>query len=777
MKRSLLPILIFAVISISCQKNSIDADYNIVPLPQNVTYTESAPFELDNKTVVSYPMGNEALERTATFLADYVKDFTGLELSVLPDAEGKVIKLSSNFENSNNEAYQLTITKNEILINGASEAGTFYGVQTLRKSISPDSNNKQVLFPSAEITDYPRFSYRGAMLDVGRHMFPVDFIKKYIDLLALHNINYFHWHLTEDQGWRIEIKKYPELTEKASIRKETLVGHLLKDVPNQFDGKPYGGYYTQNEVKDIVKYAQDRFITIIPEIDMPGHMLAALSVYPELGCTGGPYEVGTKWGVFEDVLCAGNEKTYEFLENVFTEITELFPSKYIHIGGDECPKTRWKECPKCQAMIKKLGLKADEKHSAETKLQGYVTSRVEKILNAKGREIIGWDEILEGGSISPDAIILSWRGTEGGIAAAKSHHKAIMAPHYNLYLDYNQGEDISKEPLSIGEYISVKKVYDYEPVPSELTEEEAKYIIGPQGNLWTEYIATTSHVEYMLLPRLAALSEIQWTNPKNKNYQSFLSRVDNMLKIYKKGNYNFAKHIYGISVDINPTENKDATELTLLTVGKGKIYYTTDGSTPTKESTLYTAPIKISTAGTLKAIAIHPDTVSGIFEYKSIFNKATYKPIQLLTVMNPKYVFNGPSGLVDGKEGAASYVDGNWVGFSGKNGMQAIIDLGKAQEISSVKVGTLNDTPNWIFTASGIKVFGSEDGTNYTLIAEKNIDFPTPSSPIERSPVKIEFSLAKTRYVKIELPSTIIPSWHDGKGAPGLIFVDEIEIN
>jgi hexosaminidase len=456
-----------AFVFASCKKASINADYNVIPLPQEITYMENNSFELDKKTVITYPQESETLERMAKFLSNYIKDFTGLQLSVLPDATGKVIKLKSEWKNDNTEAYQLMVAQDEIVINGAGDAGTFYGLQTLRKSIPVHSASKTVVFPAAKITDYPRFGYRGMHLDVGRHLFPVDFIKKYIDLLALHNVNYFHWHLTDDQGWRIEIKKYPELTEIASIRKETLIGNLLIDIPHKFDGKPYGGYYTQDEIKEIVKYAQDRFITIIPEIDMPGHMLAALTAYPELGCVGGHYEVATKWGVFEDVLCAGNEKTYEFLETVFTEIVALFPSKYIHVGGDECPKTRWEACPKCQAIIQKLGLKADSEHTAETKLQSYVVSRVEKILKEKGREIIGWDEILEGGLISPDAIILSWRGIEGGIAAATSKHKAIMSPHYNLYFDYNQGEDISKEPPSIGEYIPVHKVYDYEPIPSE----------------------------------------------------------------------------------------------------------------------------------------------------------------------------------------------------------------------------------------------------------------------------------------------------------------------
>ena len=777
MKKALIPILYLFIVFTSCGQDKISADYHIVPLPQQIDYTGKAPFELDKNTVITYPKGNEALKRTANFLAGYIKDFTGLHLAVSHKASGNAIRIRSQGTHSNKEAYVLQVTPQEILIDGASDVGAFYGAQTLRKSISARSDNKTVIFPSVHITDYPRFEYRGAMLDVGRHLFPVDFVKKYIDLLALHNINYFHWHLTDDQGWRIEIKKYPRLTEIGSIRKETLIGHLIRDTPHQFDGKPYGGYYTQQEVKEIVRYAQDRFITIIPEIDLPGHMLAALTAYPELGCTGGPYEVGTKWGVFEDILCAGNEQTYDFLQGVFDEITALFPSKYIHIGGDEAPKSRWKACPKCQAKIKELGLVSDSEHSAETKLQAYVVSRVEKMLKNKGREIIGWDEVLEGGLISPEVIVMSWRGTEGGIAAAQKGHKAIMVPHYNLYLDYNQGEDVSKEPLSIGEYLPVRKVYDYEPIPSELTAEEAKYIIGPQGNLWTEYIETPSHAEYMLLPRLAALSEIQWTEPQNKDYTSFLARMGNMIDIYKKKNYNYAKHIYGISADISPAEHADAIQLTLATVGRGQIFYTLDGTTPTSQSTLYTAPVRLSEAAVLKAIAVHADTSSAVFEFVSNFNKATYKPIEILSTLNPRYTFKGAKGLVDGHIGAPSYVDGNWVGFSGKKGLEAIVDLKQPTTVSAVKIGTLNDTPNWIFAASSIKVYRSDDNENYALVAEHSIDIPSKGSPIERCPMEVRFSPISARYIKIEVPSTIIPSWHDGKGGASLLFVDEIEIN
>ena len=645
----------------------------------------------------------------------------------------------------------------------------------MRKSIDV-TEPKSLAFPTAVIDDAPRFAYRGMHFDVSRHFFTVDFIKQYIDILALHNLNKFHWHLTDDQGWRIEIKKYPRLTEVGSTRKETLIGHLLKDKPHQFDGKPYGGFYTQEQIKEIVKYAQDRYITIIPEIDIPGHTLAVLTGYPELGCTGKDYAVGTKWGVFDDVLCAGNEASYEFLEGVFDEITELFPSIYIHVGGDECPKTRWKECPKCQAKIKALGLKGDAEHTAEQKLQGYVVSRVEQFLKKKGREVIGWDEILEGDNISQDAIVMSWRGTEGGIAAAQRHNRAIMTPHYSLYFDYNQGEDPSKEPLSIGEYLPVKKVYDYEPIDPKLTPEQGKYILGAQANLWTEYIASPAHAEYMLLPRLAALAEVQWTAPEKKNYADFLKRLGNLLNYYQKEGYHYAKHILGVTPVIQPAPKKDGIQVELLTVGDGKVYYTTDGTTPDATKTLYTQPIKLSNEVLLKAVAVHKDTISGVFSYQSLFNKATYKPIQLLTETNPKYTFGGATALVDAQIGEDSYIDGHWVGFPGRVGVEAVIDLGKEEEISNLKTGSLSDTPNWIFPASEVAIYSSADGKNFQLITQQPLKIAQKTDPIKRVPISLNFAKTKTRYVKVVLKGTVIPEWHEGKGTPALLFVDEIQL-
>lgn len=537
--------LILAVSVSSCEDNkpSVTADYNVIPLPQSIQMGDGKGFTIKSSTKIVYPAGNEKLQKTAQFLSDYIKFATGMSLSTTDQSlTDNGIILKAELADDNQEAYSLIVDSKLAVINGASDAGTFYGMQTLRKSIPVDSTDVNILLPVVNIEDYPRFGYRGMHLDVGRHMFPVEFIKEYIDILALHNINVFHWHLTEDQGWRIEIKKYPKLTEIGSQRKGTVVGRWNPDNHN-YDNVPYGGFYTQDEAREIVAYAADRFITVIPEIDLPGHMLAALAAYPEYGCTGGPYEVGMRWGVLEDILCAGNDKTFEFLEDVFTEILDIFPSEYIHIGGDEAPKVRWEKCPKCQARIKELGLKADKNHTKEQRLQSYVISRVEKFLNDKNRQIIGWTEILEGG-LAPNATVMSWLGKEGGIEAARLGHDVIMCPYQVLYFDYQQGKDASKEPLSIGGYTSVEKVYDYEPVAPELTDEQKSYIMGVQANIWTEYIKDSKHVEYMMMPRVDALSEIQWTEPDKKDFEGFKVRLGKMVKLYDKYGYNYAKHIF-----------------------------------------------------------------------------------------------------------------------------------------------------------------------------------------------------------------------------------------
>lgn len=526
----------------SCNKmEKVHADYNVIPHPNSIVMEQGRSFLLTPETRIIYPKGNGALCETAYLLSEYIEQSTGYSLQVVADQSvtpGKNIILSLNMKHANPEGYKLEIKRESINITALTEAGVFYGVQTLRKSIPARATEMAVELSPAVITDAPRFSYRGMHLDVGRHLFTVDFIKKYIDILALHNVNHFHWHLTEDQGWRIEIRKYPELTRKGSMRDETVIGRNT----GVYDGKPYGGYYTQDEIREIVEYASARFITVIPEIDLPGHMLAALTSYPKFGCTGGPYKVASEWGVFDDVICAGNEEALTFLEDVLTEVMDLFPSQFIHVGGDECPKTKWKKCPKCQARIKAENLAQDKTHSPEENLQGYVIRRMEKHLNKNGRLLIGWDEVLEGG-LAPNATVMSWQGEKGGIAAAKMEHPVIMTPNTYLYFDYYQSKDIENEPFAIGGFVDMPTVYNYEPLPAELSREEQKYIIGCQANMWTEYMPTSLQVEYMLLPRIAALSEVQWSMPENKDYDQFLQRMPRLLDIYDREGYNYAKHI------------------------------------------------------------------------------------------------------------------------------------------------------------------------------------------------------------------------------------------
>ena len=515
------------------------ANYEVIPMPQSITLSNSDnQFVLHSGTLISYTSGNEDMARNAQFLQTYLADQLGYTLRIEPGiaSEGIVLKLN---EGQASEGYTITVDADRVLVEATSPAGIFYGIQTIRKAV-PVEMGAVVGFPAGVITDAPRFAYRGAHLDVCRHFFSVDSVKTYIDMLVLHNMNKFHWHLTEDQGWRMEIKQFPKLTEIGSVRNGTMI---RKDW-NSNDSIQYGGFYTQDECREIVKYAADRYITVIPEIDMPGHMVAAVTAYPELGCTGGPYEVRTIWGVSEELLCAGNEKVYDFVDKVLDEVMDVFPSKDIHIGGDECPKTEWEKCPKCQSKIKALGLKKDDRFTAEQKLQAYFTKHVDEYLTKHGRNAIGWDEILEGG-VSENATVMSWRGESGGIEAARLKHRVIMTPNTYCYFDYYQSKDRDNEPFAIGGFLPIKHVYDYEPLPANLTPEEQSYIWGVQCNVWTEYIPTFSHVQYMMLPRGAALSEVQWSLPEAKDYEKFKNeRLPRLIKIYELYGYNYSRRIY-----------------------------------------------------------------------------------------------------------------------------------------------------------------------------------------------------------------------------------------
>ena len=515
-------VLLAGVVALTCTscRAEKEADYQVIPLPQEVSLTQEKPFLLSKSVSITYPEGNALLKRNAEFLSGYIRQSTGYAPRVKALKEGETVKnaigLGLDADIADKEGYTLTTTSEGIRINGRTENGVFYGCQTLRKSIPAAAQGADISIPAGNIKDAPHFAYRGMHLDVCRHFFPLEFVKEYIDLLALHNMNTFHWHLTDDQGWRIEIKKYPKLTEIGSMRNRTVIG---KARSGEYDNTPYGGFYTQEQAKEIVKYAQERYITVIPEVDLPGHMLAALAAYPDMGCTGGPYEVSPDWGIFEDVLCIGNEKTMQFLEDVMAEITEIFPSRFVHIGGDEAPRSRWAKCPKCQARIQAEGLKADKRHTAEDRLQSYCMTRIEKFLNSKGRQIIGWDEILEG-DVAPNATVMSWRGTSGGIKAARLGHDVIMTPNVYCYFDYFQTADTKDEPLGIGGYVPVEKVYSLDPTAS-LTDEQAKHILGAQANLWTEFVATGKRVEYQLLPRIYALSEIAWSPVARKSWEEF----------------------------------------------------------------------------------------------------------------------------------------------------------------------------------------------------------------------------------------------------------------
>lgn len=524
--------LLFAVIGLTINNFSSNPEENvsIIPKPNKINFEEGS-FVINRKTILI--LADSSLEsiNIANYLNQKVENSAGYKLKISADNIDveNLIKLNNLKDNRlGNEGYTLISNAKGIEISGTYE-GQFYGIQSLLQLLPAEifetkiQDNIELLIPFVEIEDSPRFEWRGMHLDVCRHFFSVEFIKKYIDYLAIHKMNTFHWHLTEDQGWRIEIKKYPKLTEVSAFRNETIIGHN-STVPQKFDGKRYGGFYTQDDIRDVVKYASDRFITVVPEIELPGHSIAALSAYPELSCTGGPFDVRTTWGISDDIYCAGNEKTFEFLENVLSEVVDLFPSKYIHIGGDEAPKDRWKECKQCQTRIKNEGL-----HD-EHELQSYFITRMEKFLNSKGKHIIGWDEILEGG-LAPNAVVMSWRGNEGGIAAAKSKHKVVMSPYSHCYFDYYQTESRESEPLAIGGFLPLEKIYSFNPVPPELTEDEGKYIIGAQGNVWTEYIPTPEHIEYMAFPRLSAMAEVVWTEDSNKDFDDFQLRMN---KHYKR---------------------------------------------------------------------------------------------------------------------------------------------------------------------------------------------------------------------------------------------------
>lgn len=740
---------------------------NVIPQPQEIVQNfQENPFVIHSGTKIVYPAGNEKLERTAEFLASYIKEATGLTVQCTTEnKESDAIILSVDTAIKQKEGYRLEVTSNNIRLAGGSEAGVFYGIQTLHKSMPVTKDRESAsAIPAGIVNDYPRFDYRGFMVDVGRHYFPVSYLKQIIDMLALHNINYFHWHLTEDQGWRIEIKKYPKLTEIGSTRPRTLMDWSTRE----YDETPHSGFYTQEEAKEIVKYAADRFITVIPEVDLPGHMMAALASYPELGCTGGPYEIPCEWGVFPDVLCGGNTKALEFAKDVLNEIMDIFPSPYIHIGGDECPKVRWKECPKCQAKIRELGLKDTPKHNKENRLQTYFMAEVGKVISERGRKMLGWDEMLEGG-LAPGATVMSWTSLRGGIETARLHHNAIMTPIQYLYFSnptYNRIKGTK----------SLERVYTFEPVSDELTEEEKQYIIGAQGCIWTEWTRDSLKMEWQILPRMAALSEIQWTEPAHKDFDGFLNRLPALLAIYKDRGYDFRQDIYDVTIQVVPEEQEGKAKVFFLTFDNAEVHYTLDGSEPNAQSSLYTDTLHLDKDAVIQAIAVRPQGNSSISKEEIHFNAVTMKPATLNVEPHKSYTFQGGSTLTDGLYGDLNYRSGRWVGFYGNN-PDITIDMQEPKEISSAFINTLLNPGDAIFGATGLKIEISDDGKVFREIASKKIPVLEKGTKMQIRKEEISFDKVKTRYVRIIAETTSkLPAWHSMPGKNAFLFVDEIGV-
>jgi hexosaminidase len=728
----------------------------VIPLPVSIQPTQES-FHLTAATAIYY--ADESLKEAAALLNLYL----GGRLSATAKEQEQGITLSiDSTAIPQPEGYTLQVTNNNIQLTAHDIAGIIHGIQTLRQLWEP-AGNKAFIIPGCTITDYPRFAYRGMALDVSRHLFPVAFIKKYIDLLALYKFNTFHWHLTDDQGWRIEIKQYPRLQTIAAWRKQTLIGHK-KETPHRFDGKRYGGYYTQQEIKEVVQYATARAVTIIPEIEMPGHAQAALSAYPALGCTGGPYRAATYWGVFDDVYCAGNDSTFTFLQQVLDEVMQLFPSHYIHIGGDECPKTKWQACPKCQSRMRQEALK--DEHA----LQSYFIQRIEKYINSKGRAIIGWDEILEGG-LAPNATVMSWRGEAGGLIAAQQKHQVIMTPESHLYFDYYQSLN-SAEPLAAGSYTPLQKVYGYQPSGS-LPDTALPYLTGVEGQAWSEYYTTAAKAEYMIFPRALALAELAWTPASGRDYDRFLQRLRLQAPLLKQVNIAYA-NIFDevVCTAIQPANNRVALHLQSSCPG-ATIRFTTNNTLPTTKSTVYKAPVVITQSATLQARAFDErgKPIGRIYQQVIILHKAISASV---TLTHPAVErFNpGAAALVNGITGSNRYNDAQWLGWSGDD-LEAVIDLGKMQSIRSISMHVLNYHWQRIWAPEVLEVMVSTDGVQFNNV------FTPRAFPINGiNNVRAVIHPVQARYVKVKaLNKGIIPAGKYGAGGKALLLMDEIMID
>lgn len=739
---------------------------NIIPQPVHLSY-QPGTFLIDGKTAIKFNPSAKDLAQAAGFLQKTIQRISGYQLPFNISATKTIQFQISQIAEIGNEGYVLKVTPSGILLQANTKAGIIYGIQTLLQTLPAIRTNALLQVPCMEITDYPRFAWRGMHLDVCRHFFGPEFVKEYIDLMATYKFNVFHWHLVDDQGWRIEIKKYPKLTEIGAWR----VDHTDKvwgDRPQAKPGEPatYGGYYTQEQIKDIVAYAAARNITIVPEIEMPGHVASAIASYPYLSCTQQPQLplTGGDYTGMSSNYCAGNDSVFIFLENVLTEVMALFPSKYIHIGGDEVDKTSWKHCPKCQARMKALGLQD------ENELQSYFIKRIENFVISKHRKIIGWDEILEGG-LAPQAAVMSWRGEAGGIEAARMKHEVVMTPGKPCYFDHYQAGPAG-EPLAIGGMNTLKNVYDYEPVPEELSAQEANYVMGAQANLWTEFITTPEHVEYMVLPRMLALSEVLWSPKASRNWESFNARLHYHFTSFGQKGQHYCPGNF--TVDIKPTAADGKLNVALFSdILHGTIYYTLDGTEPTLQSNRYMQPIPINQTATLKTSVAVDDQIKGVQAARQDFviHKAIGSTVSYANPISKYYQANGPNSLTDGVRGTFS-LGKYWLGISEKD-LVATIDLGAIKTIQSISLGCLQKYNDWIFLPQSVRFEVSMDGSNFQEIQ-------TISNPIDihtREIIydfKTNFSSRAVRFIRVTGKNNLCPPGHSGAGKPGWIFTDEV---
>lgn len=769
MKRILF-LFICPLLAVACNKRVV-ADYNVIPQVQNLSVKDGDVYVFDSSRKLVYD--NQDIRRSLELFAQDLEELVGIRPSVAAgtseDAKDNVY-FTLGLQDGRKEAYSINVSSDGILVQAVAPEGIYRATRTLLKSVGTEKTSS-VEFPSAEVSDWPRFGYRGLMLDVSRHFSDVEMVKRTIDMLALHQLNIFHWHLTDDQGWRIEIKSHPELTEVGAWRDDTVVGRYLGGTDYPTDGKRHGGFYTQEQIREIVAYAKERYIEIIPEIDLPGHTSAVLAAYPQLGCEDKEYKVANRWGVIRDVLCAGNPASLDLFKDIMDEVCELFPGKYIHLGGDECVKERWKACPKCQKKIKELGLKDGSRYSKEDYLQSWFMAEVASFVQSKGKRVIGWDEILEGVPMD-DSVIMSWRGTEGGITAARMGHDVVMTPTSDMYFDQSQTLASQLEEIPVGGFINVMKVYSYEPLPASLTPEQQKHILGCQANVWCEYMPEERIRQYQMLPRLAALSEVQWTMPERKNYKDFLKRLPKMLSIYDHYGYNYAKHIFDVACSYSVNVEKGSLEVSLSTLGNDPIYYTLDGTSPqTKKAMLYDdTPIVISSPSELKVSVLR----NGKFTkeetlFKLDCNKATFKKVNISTTLNIMQAHLPHEILTDGIVGSLRCDDYRWMSCTGR--MSLVLDLGKSESFSRIGWTALNSQSENILVPQNVKVQISEDGKQYCTILdiEKNHEIQAQQS-VEY--ISEEVGEQTARYIKMDFDSYKYPD----KSSPSWVFLSELTV-